>query len=275
MNTMLSMENSFTLNLNRLDNLGDFTSDLARSLDNATIDFAVAEELQTVHDVNLISESAINNFYGLPLFEDLPISNSGFIKFTSDQYECREEAFDMQQFITHDELVGGSSISPSFPSLVSLDLISCLNLLTTYTNNLEELRAPPELCVQKAIELIGNRSNYNLNLEAFRLEMISDNVGESGMRDVNALVKGIDCIASYLLKYFDEAARMKSDLFPYEFYCLLHDRYLFLSKITLNAQLSIPPRIPTAVARPAYTYPEVQERVRKTDITETYYCPVI
>lgn len=259
MNTMHSTEESFT-------------SDLARSLNNATIDFAVAQELQTVNDIELVFEDVIGNFYGS---NHPPVIYSDFNTLNCDDYYHRNEAYNMQQSLTCDELEGGYTTQPSFPSLVSLDLISCLNLLATYTNNLEQLKAPGELCVQKAIELISIRSCYEINLEVFRLEMISDNVDENGIRDVDALVKGIDCIAQFLLAYFDNSAQLNADVFPYEFYCLHNDRYLFLSKIAINAKLSIPPIVPTAVARPAYTYPDVQERTRKVDFTETYLCPVI
>ncbi|BAW18982.1 hypothetical protein [Ralstonia phage RP12] len=172
-----------------------------------------------------------------------------------------------------DELVGGFSTDPMLPNVVSLDLAEPLNNLTMYTNNLQEFAAPHELCVQKALELISKRSNYGLNLEAFRMELLDQVLVDSGSTEVNALVAGIKCICDYLLASFDKVTKFNADLFPYEFYRLVSGRYLFLSKIVIDANL--PPIRPAVIAQPAYTYPEVQAGHRAHYFTQTDQCLVL
>lgn len=174
----------------------------------------------------------------------------------------------MQQYlIPGNDLTGGVSPNPSFPNIISLDMDRPLRDLFMYTNNLRELAAPRELCVQKALELINSRVNYEINLATFRMELLAENIGETGEEDVNALILGIQCLCEYLLANFDNHSQLSAEFFPYEFYCLHLGRYLFLSKITFDATLS--PFRPATIAQPAYTNPQVQGKIRADYITET------
>lgn len=252
MNSMLLTENLFSLH--PLDNEDLRSDDLLNP------------------DRDNIRDALLDDFFGyVPSFTNY----SGFIKPICDDYDYREEAFNMQHLLISNELVGGIAIQPTFPTLVSLDLSIPLIQLHMYTNNMHQLAAPAELSVQKAIELIGSRKNYEMNLEAFRLELITETVGELAILDVNALIKGIDCLSKYLLAYFDNVSQLDADFFPYEFNCLHQNRYLFLSKIVFDATLSLPVFNPSTVAKPAHTYSEVQARVREADLTPAYFCPVI
>jgi hypothetical protein len=179
----------------------------------------------------------------------------------------------MQQLLLGDDLIGGVSPNPAFPSIISLDLQKPLGQLDMYTNNLDALAAPRELCVQKALELTKSRMCYELNLEAFRMELLDECLALAGEQDINALVKGIQCIGDYLLASFDNHMSLHADSFPYEFYCLHNNRYLFLSKIVLDASLST--FRSTAIAKPAYTYPEVQARNTADYITQTDQCVIL
>lgn len=187
-------------------------------------------------------------------------------------YEYREEAFDMQALLNGNDLEGGVSPNPTFPNVVSLDLIKPLHELGMYTNNLRDLAAPRELCVKKALELISNRSTYDLNVAAFRMELLTDVLAEIGEDDVDALVKGICCICDFLMANFDNYTQSSAQFFSYEFYSLHHDRYLFMSKIILDA--NIPAIRPATIIQPAYTYPEVQARNRAHYIAQADQCVV-
>lgn len=188
-------------------------------------------------------------------------------------YDYCEEAFDMQHILARDELVGGISPNPTYPDIVSLDMQNTFNELFMYTNNLRELAAPRELCVQKALELISSRENYVINLETFRMELLSEVLAEIGEEDVNALISGIRCICDYLLSNFDKYTQLNAEFFPYEFYCLHQGRYLILSKITFDATL--PTFRPATVIKPAYTYPEVQIKNRADYFTKADQCLIL
>ncbi len=188
-------------------------------------------------------------------------------------YEYRAEAFDMmQQLFSECDFTGGVSPNPTYPNIVSLDLTQPFNDLAMYTNNLRELAAPRELCVQKALELISSRANYELNLASFRMELMHEVLAQLGEEDVDALIKGIRCICDYLLSHFDNYTQSNAELFPYEFYCLHHGRYLFLTKVVIDADISA--IRPATIAKPAYTYPEVQARNRANYVAKTDQCLV-
>lgn len=190
--------------------------------------------------------------------------------FAAGAYEYQEEAFNMQQLLDMNDLTGGVSPLPAFPNVLSLNMDEPLAKLNMYANNLRVLAAPAELCVQKALELIGSRALYEINVEAFRMELLNDEILNPGAEEINALVKGICCIAEYIMAYFDNAAQCDVDLFPYEYACLHMGKYLFLSKIVADA--SIPKFRPATVARPAYSYPEVQATVRADYFTQADQC---
>ncbi len=189
-------------------------------------------------------------------------------------YEYRTEAFDMmQQLFSGCDLGGGASPYPTYPAIVSLDLTQPFNDLAMYTNNLRDLAAPRELCVQKALELISSRANYELNLAVFRMELLQEELAKIGEDDVDALIKGIRCISDYLLDHFSNCMYGNAEFFPYEFYCLHHGKYLFLTKITFDATL--PAIRPATIVKPAYTYPEVQARNRTTYVAKADQCVVL
>lgn len=193
--------------------------------------------------------------------------------FAAGAYEYQEEAFDMQKLLDTAELTGGISPNPTFPNVVSMDMEVPLSQLKLYTNNLYVLAAPAELCVQKALELISSRALYEINVETFRMELVDDQLNNPGVEEINALIKGICCIADYLLAYFDNLTQSRVSFFPYEFTCLHMGKYLFLSKIIADA--SIPKFRPATVARPAYSYPEVQATIRADYITKADQCLII
>jgi hypothetical protein len=189
-------------------------------------------------------------------------------------YEYREEAFNMmQQLYSGNEIGGGTSPNPTYPNLVSLDLSRPFDELMMYTNNLRDLAAPRELCVQKALELISSRANYELNIASFRMELMQEVLAELGEEDVDALIMGIRCICDHLLSHFDNYTQSNADFFPYEFYCLLHGKYLFLTKIMVDTD---PLYIRQSLTvKPAYYYPEVQVCNRATYVSRADQCPVL
>lgn len=194
--------------------------------------------------------------------------------FLCNVYEYREEAFDMhKQLMNFEDLSGGTSPNPALPSIVSLDLQGPFTELRMLTNNLQELAAPPELCVRKALELISSRADYELNLAAFRMELLHEVLAEVGEEDVNALIKGIRCVCDFLLANFDNYTQSSAEFFPYEFYCLHNSRYLFLNKIVFDA--TVPAIRPATVIQPAYTYPEVQARNRADYIAKADQCVIL
>ncbi len=179
--------------------------------------------------------------------------------FISGVYGFRDEAFDMQSLLSGDELVGGASPHPALPGMLSLDLGVPLMSLEMYTNNLQRLAAPRELCVLKALELMSSRRDYQLNVEAFRLDLLCNafDVNDfDGAEDVNALIKGIECICQHLWGIFDNYVKSHEEFFPYEFYCLHKDRYLFLTKIVFDASIPADNQRsnPATIAKPAYAY---------------------
>lgn len=193
--------------------------------------------------------------------------------FLAGSFEYQEEAFNMQQLFRSDDLEGGISPNPAYPGVVSLDLQTPIHQLRMYTQCLSVLSAPPELCVQKALELISSRATYELNVETFRMELLHDEIDTPGAEEVNALIKGIRCIADYLLANFDIFTQSNADAFPYEFYSLHMGRYLFLSKIVIDA--SIPKFRPATIAYPAYSYPGMQAPVRADYITQADQCLIL
>lgn len=191
----------------------------------------------------------------------------------SGGYEYQEEAFNMQQLLINQELVGGFTPNPAYPGVVSLDLQQPITQLYMYTNNLRVLAAPAELCVKKALEFISSRLTYELSLETFRMELLQDVLAGQGETEVNALIKGIRCLADYILAYFDNLTKSNADLFPYEFYCLHLGRYLFLSKIVIDG--SLPSVRPATIHFPSSAYPEVQARARADYITQADQCLIL
>lgn len=194
-------------------------------------------------------------------------------EFLSGSFDYQEEAFNMHQLLRNDDLEGGIALNPTYPSVVSLDLQLPIHQMKMYTQCLNVLKAPEELCVQKALELISSRANYELNIEIFRMELLQDEINTPGAVEVNALIKGIRCIADHLLANFDIYTQSNADAFPYEFYQLHMSRYLFLSKIVIDA--SIPKFRPATVSFPAYSYPGMQAPVRADYIAQTDHCLIL
>lgn len=178
-----------------------------------------------------------------------------------------------KQLMSFEDLEGGTSPYPALPSIVSLDLLRPFAELQMLTNSLRELAAPPELCVKKALELISSRANYELNMAAFRMELLQEVLAEVGEDDVNALIKGIRCVCDFLLANFDNYTQSSAEFFPYEFYCLHNSRYLFLNKIVFDA--NVPAIRPATVVQPAWSYPEVQARNRTNYIAKTDQCVIL
>jgi hypothetical protein len=188
-------------------------------------------------------------------------------------YEYREEAFDMRKLLSGEDLVGGVSPNPALPSIVSLDMQQPLDELRMFTNSLRDLAAPAELCVQKALELISRRSDYEMNLQIFRMDLLSQVLAEVGQDDVEALIEGICCICKHLLITFDNLIQKNSEFFPYEYYTLHQGRYLFMSKIAFDA--NIPAIRPATVIQPAIAYPQVQARPRANYSAQADQCIVL
>jgi hypothetical protein len=239
------------------------TSDIFEYETNLTVnacDIIVGE----FYNQNTLLVGTVEDITGNPLDQRI-----GVDLFLKDVFNYQEEAFDMQRLLNGADLQGGVSPNPSFPNVVSLSLEEPLSSLQMYTNTLQVLAAPAELCVKKALELISSRANYDVAIKAFHMELLEQFVTEAGELEINALVKGVKCIADYLLAYFKNADRSNSDLFAYEFYDLHLGHYLFMTKIVLDANLQ-PVLSPTAVAKPAYTYPEVQAKTRQAYSTPTH-----
>lgn len=252
-----------------------FTSDLTRSIEGATTDFVEAQECQVIDQLQQVVNEGIDHFYNNCALTSLTNHDHYFNQFEYNTAMYCEEAFNMQQLLQNTSLEGGISIDPSLASLVSLDLQKPLSQLSMYTENMEQLAAPYELCIQKALELINCRTHYEISVEAFRMELLADYIDEEGIREVNALIKGITCISQFILNYFDNAFHKHVEMFPYEMYCLHQHRYLFLTKIVLDAKLSTPIFNPSTVAKPAYTYSEVQSSVRENHSSQAYFCPTV
>lgn len=189
-----------------------------------------------------------------------------FTPLTADLFFCaskahREEAFIMAEQLGECDLESPLSPYPQYPSVVSFDVRKPLLALKMHTNNLRELAAPAELCIQKALELIQDRDNYDLNIEAFRMEMLADCLEEDGANDVNSLINGIAELCKYLMEKVDHHTGKTCRFFPYEYYQLFNNTHLFLN-ITAPYAATLPSVRPAAILKPAYTYPEVQEQTR-------------
>lgn len=223
-------------------------------------------DLEEIDYAPILSEEAVADFYGNSF---TLVSASRYEQFIAGVYDYREEAFDMQQLLNGADLSGGVSPNPAYPNVVSLDLEEPFGLLNMYTNTLTVLAAPRELCVQKALELISSRADYELNVEVLRMELLKDFLEEAGVLEIDALVAGIRCLSKYILEYFDRHIQSNADFFPYEFSQLHLNRYLFLTKIVFDANANAPVFNPATVAKPAYTYPEVQARTRQAYSSQT------
>jgi hypothetical protein len=217
-------------------------------------------DLEEIDYGPILSEEAVSDFYGNSL---TLVSASRYDQFIAGVYDYREEAFDMQKLINGVDVSGGVSPNPTYPNVVSLDMEEPFSLLNMYTNTLTVLAAPRELCVQKALELISSRAAYELNVEVLRMELLRDFLEEAGTLEIDALVAGIKCLSNYILEYFDRFTQSNADFFPYEYSQLHLNRYLFLTKIVFDVTANAPVFNPATVAKPAYTYPEVQARARQ------------
>lgn len=235
--------------------------------ENSEPDWLIDENIRLLEEIQNISENAVADFFGPALFMQ---TNFTYEQFLPQAYEYQEEAFNMQTLHNGTDLVGGAALHPVYPEVVSIDLQEPLNMLKVYTNNLKEFAAPPELCVQQALNLISSRQFYKLNVEALRLELLEETVGWVGMTDVNALIKGITCISRHLMKHIDNVFPNAGDTFPYEFYQLHKDRHLFMIKIVLDA--SLPAHRPATIFQPANTHSRVQARDREVNFTQADYC---
>lgn len=232
------------------------------NLNNLEANFSYSE--------NSESEDLIASYFGTT---DPIIDISEGHQFRAEVCEYQEEPFNMNTLLNGLDLVGGISPNPTYPDFLTIDLIGPLKQLGTYTNSLDVLGAPRELCVKKALELIEYRSLYKLALETFRLELTNQFMEGEGIEEVNALVKGVKCIADFLLANFDNHIQSNADFFPYEFYDLHFDRYLFLTKITFDA--STPKFRPATVHLPARAYPSVETRPRADYIAQADYCIIL
>lgn len=181
----------------------------------------------------------------------------------------------MQDQFTAEELTGEISAYPIYPRMISLDMRRPLSSLRMYTNNLQDLAAPAELCIMKALELINDRDSYELSVETFRMELLSEIMSgneEDGIFDINLLIAGIRCICEYLMTNVDIHTGLGKKFFPYEFYTLHNTTHLFMTIITTDAKLSAVR--PATVPLPARSYPEMQKQVRADYITEANQCLV-
>lgn len=200
-----------------------------------------------------------------------------FTPLTADYFFCeskehREEAFIMAEQLGECDLERPDSPYPEYPNIISFDVAEPLRKLKMFTNNLHELAAPAELCIQKALELIQDRDHYELNVEAFKMDLLSGVVAEQGANDVNSLIAGIRCLCKFLMQRIDLHTGTPKRYFPYEYYRLYGASHLFLNIISPYAALT--PVRPAAIHLPAYTYPEVQAETRAHYIAEANQCLV-
>lgn len=178
-----------------------------------------------------------------------------------------------------DDLVGGFSPNPVLPGIVSLDMLEALRELHIFTNTLQALSAPHELCIKKALELISARSNYEISKAAFRMELtalcletgLDGGLDEDGgIWEVNALIRGVESVCNFLLASFDTCMQSHAEFFPYEFYQLHKGRYLFLTKIVFDANL--PTFRPTVVTQPSFAAQQMQASYRTDYSAKTDQC---
>lgn len=169
----------------------------------------------------------------------------------------------MNKLLQADTLVGGVSPEPTYPNVISFDLKEPLLKVNNYTDNLSIFDTPHELCVMKALELCSNPNNYDLNSATFRMELMAEAIDNRGHREVDAVMAAISSLCEYLFTKFEEYGITSRICFPYEFHALHMGRYLFLSKVILDAKLPVATPIfnPTTIAKPAYSYPGMRSHV--------------
>lgn len=193
---------------------------------------------------------------------------------TADLFICSDEMYCEEESIMPNPLELNSNLSegsphPHFPTTISLDMTKPIRDLVMYTNNLRQLAAPAELCIMKALELINDRDNYEINIEVFRADLLKSVLGETGVDDVNALVAGIRCICTYLMDSVDHHTGGTCKFFPYEFFQLYRQTQLFMVIISPDATLS---KIrPATVPLPATAYSDLPRQTREDHPSEANY----
>lgn len=171
------------------------------------------------------------------------------------------------------ELTGGTDIHPQYPKVITFDISKAMRQLNMFTNNLVQLVAPPELCVQKALGLISDRQNYATNLEIFKLELLEEVLDSEGLKDVNSLVAGIDCVCKQILETTDNNIGTTHQLFPYEFHSLTANNSLMLVLINLDAEFikHTSQRATASYAVPAYIHTKSQNQTLEIDLAKEYH----
>jgi hypothetical protein len=122
-------------------------------------------------------------------------------------------------------------IQPNTPGFLIFNVRNALVEIAPYAKELSQYALPPDLALQKSIELLGRRGDLELNLAAFQIDCFEDPTHEPG--EVMTLVRALSILSTVLQKQFESLGMYMGETLSYGFASLYRDQ-LCMTKLTYN-----------------------------------------
>lgn len=133
-----------------------------------------------------------------------------------------------------------SSLAPKhYPESLIVPVQEGLDILKMYTSGLRVLVACPDICLQKALDLIDEGPMYSLALSVFRHELTQRMAKDCEFGEVDALICGIDALVNHLRQYFNHNSLFIGSKLAYVYDRYIEPGMLVMTKLTyFNGNLS-------------------------------------
>ena len=159
-------------------------------------------------------------------------------------------------------------IQPNTPDYLVFNVTSELLEIAPYARELNQYALPPDLALQKSIELVSRRSDLQLNLATFQIDCFEDPMHEPG--EITTLIRALSILSSMLQEQFESLGMYMGETLSYGF-AALYNNQLCMTKLTYNDDANMPQRpkyAPAPFVLPARSYTEPENTPRTRNLSQ-------